>query len=91
MFKFGRYEIILLQKDEQKAIFDAMFPVLKHANETIIEQGEQGDNFYVIDSGEVCFSHEHLNTSLQILPLSYFRCHGRQHFFFRQNVSQNCI
>ncbi|VDN24779.1 unnamed protein product [Gongylonema pulchrum] len=42
-----------LEGDEQKAIFDAMFPVEKKKGETIIEQGEEGDNFYVIDSGEV--------------------------------------
>lgn len=57
-----------LDNDEQKAIFDAMFPVEKKAGETIIEQvrfypkyllnhetfqGEEGDNFYVIDSGTV--------------------------------------
>ena len=38
-----------LDADEQKAIFDAMFPVDKKEGETIIEQGEEGDNFYVID------------------------------------------
>ncbi|KAI6226494.1 CAMP-dependent protein kinase [Aphelenchoides fujianensis] len=42
-----------LDNDEQRAIFDAMFPVEKKAGETIIEQGEDGDNFYVIDSGDV--------------------------------------
>ncbi|CEF71393.1 cAMP-dependent protein kinase type I regulatory subunit [Strongyloides ratti] len=42
-----------LDADEEKAIFDAMFPVEKKKGETIIEQGEEGDNFYVIDSGEV--------------------------------------
>ncbi|VDN58735.1 unnamed protein product [Dracunculus medinensis] len=42
-----------LEVDEQKAIFDAMFPVEKGKGETIIKQGEEGDNFYVIDSGEV--------------------------------------
>lgn len=31
-----------------------MFPVVKNRGEVIIEQGEQGDNFYVVDSGEVC-------------------------------------
>lgn len=30
-----------------------MFPVEKGKGETIIKQGEEGDNFYVIDSGEV--------------------------------------
>lgn len=34
-------------------MFDAMFPVEKKAGETIIEQGEEGDNFYVIDKGIV--------------------------------------
>jgi hypothetical protein len=36
-----------LDIDEQKAIFDAMFPVEKKEGEKIIEQGEEGDNFYV--------------------------------------------
>ena len=30
-----------------------MFAVEKRPDETIIEQGDDGDNFYVIDSGEV--------------------------------------
>ena len=34
-------------------IFDAMFPVHLHAGEVIIQQGDEGDNFYVIDQGEV--------------------------------------
>jgi len=42
-----------LDIDEQKSIFDAMFPVEKKAGETIIEQGEEGDNFYVIETGTV--------------------------------------
>jgi cAMP-dependent protein kinase regulator len=42
-----------LDADEQKAIFDAMFPVEVKKGETIIVQGEEGDNFYVIDHGEV--------------------------------------
>lgn len=55
---FALIEILnsCLQGDEQKAIFDAMFPVEKKKGETIIEQGEEGDNFYVIDSGEVSTS-----------------------------------
>lgn len=42
-----------LEEDEAKTMFDAMFPVEKKAGETIIEQGEEGDNFYVIDKGIV--------------------------------------
>jgi len=42
-----------LDADEQKAIFDAMFSVEKRKGDVIIEQGEEGDNFYVIDKGEV--------------------------------------
>ncbi|XP_061416648.1 cAMP-dependent protein kinase type I-beta regulatory subunit-like [Lethenteron reissneri] len=34
-------------------IFDAMFPVTHIADETVIQQGDEGDNFYVIDQGEV--------------------------------------
>lgn len=34
-------------------IFDAMFAVEKTPGEMIIQQGDDGDNFYVIDSGEV--------------------------------------
>ena len=42
-----------LDADEQKTIFDAMFRVDKVAGDTIIEQGEEGDNFYVIEKGTV--------------------------------------
>ena len=45
-------------------IFDAMFSQNFSKNEIIIKQGDEGDNFYVIDSGEVevrlpvCVIHE---------------------------------
>jgi len=42
-----------LDDNEKKDIFDAMDHVEKKAGDTIIVQGEDGDNFYVIDSGEV--------------------------------------
>ncbi|XP_065826807.1 cAMP-dependent protein kinase regulatory subunit-like [Oscarella lobularis] len=42
-----------LDDNEKSDIFDAMF-VVKHAEgEVIIQQGDHGDNFYVIDSGQV--------------------------------------
>ena len=42
-----------LDDNERSDIFDAMFPVHRHAGEIIIQQGDEGDNFYVIDLGEV--------------------------------------
>jgi len=42
-----------LDDTEKRDIFDAMDPVEKKAGDTILVQGEDGDNFYVIDSGEV--------------------------------------
>lgn len=42
-----------LDESEKKDIFDAMFPTVHKAGEIIIRQGDDGDNFYVIDEGEV--------------------------------------
>lgn len=42
-----------LDENERSDIFDAMFPVTFLPGEVIIQQGDEGDNFYVIDSGEV--------------------------------------
>ncbi|XP_064542064.1 cAMP-dependent protein kinase type I regulatory subunit isoform X2 [Drosophila montana] len=42
-----------LDESERSDIFDAMFPVTHTAGENIIQQGDEGDNFYVIDVGEV--------------------------------------
>jgi cAMP-dependent protein kinase regulator len=42
-----------LDENERSDIFDAMFPVSGHCGEIIIQQGDEGDNFYVIDQGEV--------------------------------------
>lgn len=42
-----------LDDTEKREIFDAMFPVEFARDETIIQQGDEGDNFYVIDSGDV--------------------------------------
>lgn len=42
-----------LDDNERSDIFDAMFAINRLAGEVIIMQGDEGDNFYVIDHGEV--------------------------------------
>lgn len=42
-----------LDDTERSDIFDAMFMVKHCDGETIIVQGDEGDNFYIIDSGDV--------------------------------------
>ncbi|XP_055526727.1 cAMP-dependent protein kinase type I regulatory subunit isoform X1 [Wyeomyia smithii] len=42
-----------LDENERSDIFDAMFPCNFLPGESIIQQGDEGDNFYVIDIGEV--------------------------------------
>jgi len=42
-----------LDDAERSDIFDAMFTVKHNEGEVIIQQGDEGDNFYIIDSGEV--------------------------------------
>ncbi|XP_029632689.1 cAMP-dependent protein kinase type I-alpha regulatory subunit isoform X2 [Salmo trutta] len=42
-----------LDDNERSDIFDAMFSVTYIAGETVIQQGDEGDNFYVIDQGEM--------------------------------------
>lgn len=42
-----------LDENERSDIFDAMFPFNCLPGEAIIQQGDEGDNFYVLDMGEV--------------------------------------
>jgi len=42
-----------LDENERSDIFDAMFPSSAQPGEIIIQQGDEGDNFYIIDQGEV--------------------------------------
>ena len=41
-----------LDQDEVDSVVDAFFEVQKKMGETIITQGEDGDNFYIVDAGE---------------------------------------
>ena len=42
-----------LEEAELNTVLDSMFEVKPSAAEIIIQQGDEGDNFYVIDSGTV--------------------------------------
>nr|ADD24423.1 cAMP-dependent protein kinase type I regulatory subunit [Lepeophtheirus salmonis] len=42
-----------LDENERSDIFDAMFPINALPGEVVIKQGDEGDNFYIIDAGEV--------------------------------------
>ena len=46
LFKF-------LDDAEKSEIFDAMFSSIFKKDEIIIKQGDAGDNFYILDEGEV--------------------------------------
>jgi len=41
-----------LEADERRQVFDAMVEVKFKADDMIIRQGDEGDNFYVVESGE---------------------------------------
>lgn len=46
-----------LDANQRTDIFNAMFSVLHKASEYIMKQGDEGDNFYIIDEGTVEVSH----------------------------------
>lgn len=41
-----------LESDELGDVLDAMFPVNPKAGDVIIQQGDEGDNFYVVETGD---------------------------------------
>ena len=57
-----------LDENERSDIFDAMFPVSAIPGEVIINQGDEGDNFYIIDTGEV----EVNKRESMFTPVSFF-------------------
>lgn len=42
-----------LDDSQRTDVFNAMFPVHHKAGEFIMRQGDEGDNFYIIDEGTV--------------------------------------
>jgi len=45
-----------LETEEKEAIFNAMFETKFAEGNTIIKQGDEGDNFYVVQDGECCIT-----------------------------------
>ena len=41
-----------LESDELRDVLDAMFPVNPKGGDVIIQQGDEGDNFYVVGTGD---------------------------------------
>merc|ERR1712106_649751 len=42
-----------LKEEEMAEVFESLFPSEAVLEDTIIQQGDEGDNFYIIDEGEV--------------------------------------
>ena len=62
-----------LDENERSDIFDAMFPVSAIPGEVIIQQGDEGDNFYIIDSGEVEVLNLHQRPNRKDYKIHLFR------------------
>ena len=45
-----------LNPKDKKAVLDAIVGVKKNAGDTIIKQGDDGDNFYLVEAGELTCS-----------------------------------
>ena len=42
-----------LDTDALQTVIDAIVPLKKKCGETVIKQGEDGDNFYILESGQL--------------------------------------
>lgn len=61
-----------LDENERSDIFDAMFPINCLGGEAIITQGDEGDNFYVIDQGEVEVRADEIEVHISVKSKIYF-------------------
>lgn len=69
-----------LDENERSDIFDAMFPINCLGGEAIITQGDEGDNFYVIDQGEVEVRADEIEVHISVKSKIYFHLFV---FFFK--------
>jgi len=77
-----------LDENERSDIFDAMFQVTFLQGESIIQQGDEGDNFYVIDVGEVevrYIPYTYLTVCHQFFGVLPYSCplHQRKYYYAR--------
>jgi cAMP-dependent protein kinase regulator len=42
-----------LNADALQTVIDAIVPLKKKCGDTVIKQGEDGDNFYILESGQL--------------------------------------
>jgi cAMP-dependent protein kinase regulator len=47
----GNFMFDSLNPKDKKAIIDAIVPTVKSAGDVIIKQGDDGDNFYIVEKG----------------------------------------
>ncbi len=74
-----------LDENERSDIFDAMFPHNAIPGEVIIHQGDEGDNFYIIDSGDVEVGH-------YVQMHGLFTFHAFVYIYFRSmSTKRRCL
>ena len=58
----GNFIFATLNPKDRKAVLNAILGVNKKAGEVVIKEGDDGDNFYLLESGE-CTCHKRLNAA----------------------------
>ena len=74
-----------LDSDMLTEVLDAMFLVKKEAGSVIIQQGDDGDNFYVIDDGQLeVFKEEEGQEPKKVLDLQQGGSFGELALIYNQ-------